>query len=356
MKDQFETKIKELVNDFAYEYDPKAWEALSKKLPKGNTGFSALAKLAGVLVIAVGALTFWMLNDSKQQQKPVLTKETKVEKINENKAAAKTQNTKTEYPVSKPNTVNSTISNQIKNQVAEQSEDTPIVPHIFTTNNAAQIAQTEQNNTLRMSTNQAPQVQSRNTLEPQQQTSFATSPCKGPKISLDADAINYEDGTPRIKVSAECNGSDIIWSANGTLQHKKSRSVELLAFKGQTYTISAQAQLDGCTSTEKIKITANEDYNLLAVNAFNPQSSNERNARFMPYALTIRDVRFELVILDPDNGAVVFKTTDAQNAWDGIDMRNGQLIAAQKAYIWKVVLQDALPNEKTTYTGTIVRI
>ena len=76
----------------------------------------------------------------------------------------------------------------------------------------------------------------------------------------------------------------------------------------------------------------------------------------MPYALTIREVRFELVILDPDNGAVVFKTSDAQNAWDGIDMRNGQLIPAQKAYIWKVVLQDALPNEKTTYTGTIVRI
>ncbi|MEY3683181.1 MAG: hypothetical protein RLZZ289_1717 [Bacteroidota bacterium] len=356
MKDQFETKIKELVNDFAYEYDPKAWEALSKKLPKGNTGLSALAKLAGVLIIAVGALTFWMLNDSKQQQKPVLAKETKVEKINVNKAVAKTQNTKTEYAVSKPNTVNSTISNQIKNQVAEQSEDTPIVPHILTTNNAAQIAQTEQNSMLRLSANQPTEVQTLYTPEPQQHTSITTSPCKGPKITLDAEAINYEDGTPRIKISADCIGSEITWSANGTLQHKKSRSVELLAFKGQTYTISAQAQLDGCMSIEKIQITANEDYNLLAVNAFNPQSRDERNASFMPYALTIRDIRFELLILDPENGAVVFKTSDAQNAWDGIDMRNGQLVPAQKAYIWKVVLQDPLPNEKTTYTGTIVRI
>jgi hypothetical protein len=32
------------------------------------------------------------------------------------------------------------------------------------------------------------------------------------------------------------------------------------------------------------------------------------------------------------------------------------MVPAQKAYIWKVVLQDALPSEKTTYSGTIVRI
>lgn len=357
MKDQFETKIKELVNDFAYEYDPKAWEALSKKLPKGNTGLSALAKLAGVLIIAAGALTFWMLNDSKQQQKPVLAKETEVEKIKVNKAIAKTQIATAENADSKNSIANSTLTNGTnKQELANQETATTIFPTVLNVTNTAQIAQTEQNSMLRLSANQPTEVQTLYTPEPQQHTSITTSPCKGPKITLDAEAINYEDGTPRIKISADCIGSEITWSANGTLQHKKSRSVELLAFKGQTYTISAQAQLDGCMSIEKIQITANEDYNLLAVNAFNPQSRDERNASFMPYALTIRDIRFELLILDPENGAVVFKTSDAQNAWDGIDMRNGQLVPAQKAYIWKVVLQDPLPNEKTTYTGTIVRI
>ena len=40
MKDQFETKIKSVVEEFSYDYDPKAWEALSKKLPQANSGFS----------------------------------------------------------------------------------------------------------------------------------------------------------------------------------------------------------------------------------------------------------------------------------------------------------------------------
>jgi len=357
MKDQFETHIKELVNDFAYEYDPKAWEALSKKLPKRNSGFSSTAKLVGVLAIALGVLTFWMLHEKDQQQNPALAKERNVQKIEDADASAQIQNVNAVKSDNSQNNINANTSEQIsEHEVVNQETVAKLLPEVFATEHVTQATPTTQIHTPRLSANQPSQVQVSIAPEKPQLSNSTTSPCKGPKISLEADAINYEDGTPRIKLTAESNGSDITWSANGALQNKKSRSVELLAFKGQTYTISAQAQLDGCVSTEKIKITANEDYNLLAVNAFNPSSSNERNARFMPYALTIREVRFELVILDPDNGAVVFKTSDAQNAWDGIDMRNGQLIPAQKAYIWKVVLQDALPNEKTTYTGTIVRI
>ncbi len=46
MKDQFEKNIKSLVEDFSYDYDPKAWEALSKQLPQAKSGFSWLGKLA----------------------------------------------------------------------------------------------------------------------------------------------------------------------------------------------------------------------------------------------------------------------------------------------------------------------
>ena len=145
-----------------------------------------------------------------------------------------------------------------------------------------------------------------------------------------------------------------LWGDMTALAEVDCQFIVVPTLRGQQ--LKEQAQLDGCSSTEKIKITANEDYNLLAVNAFNPQSRDERNAKFMPYALTIRDVRFELIVIDPDNGGIVFKTKDAQNAWDGTDQRNGQMVPAQKAYIWKVVLQDALPSEKTTYSGTIVRI
>ena len=355
MKDQFEKDIKSLVEEFSYDYDPKAWDALSKKLPKGHNGFSTLAKLAGALVIVTSALTFWLRNEEERQLKSTTQKESSP--VNSSaKTISKENHESFEQDTSK--TVN-TPHQQFSNPSMTAAVELPVSsPALIEGNEANQITQqlapTESNQSLRLNTNEAIEMRTYN--ETQILQPVANIPCKGHSITLDADAINYEDGTPRIKVNAECNACDISWSSNGTLQHKKSRSVELLAFKGQTYTISAQAQLDGCSSTEKIKITANEDYNLLAVNAFNPQSRDERNARFMPYALTIRNVRFEMLIIDPDNGAIVFRTTDAQNQWDGIDQRNGQLIPEQKAYIWKVVIQDPLPNEKSTYTGTIVRI
>ena len=98
------------------------------------------------------------------------------------------------------------------------------------------------------------------------------------------------------------------------------------------------------------------DYNLLAVNAFNPQSLDSRNSRFMPYALTIRQTPFKLIVLDPDNGGLIFESTDENNAWDGIDRRDGKLVPGNKAYIWKVVIQHPVAGEKGEYRGTIVRM
>lgn len=362
MKDQFETKIKSVVEEFSYDYDPKAWEALSKKLPKANTGFSWLGKIAVAGILSIGLLSIWYNLNPKNERSNNTARVTK----------NKTQSTEQTNQLSAPKAPKSTTPtqpnlNQNTSTIAPNNGTTHSWTHITQEVVAdpdwylAPLALRQQhtsmpivNESFNDDGGQMPQVQEHPL--PLDLPSIASTPCKGPKIVLDADAINYEDGTPRIRINAESSVAEISWSANGTLLNKKNRSVDLLAFQGQTYTITAQAQLDGCSSTEKIKITANEDYNLLAVNAFNPQSRDERNATFMPYALTIRDVRFELIVIDPDNGGIVFRTKDAQNAWDGIDQRNGQVVPAQKAYIWKVVLQDVLPSEKTTYSGTIVRI
>lgn len=367
MKDQFETKIKSVVEEFSYDYDPQAWEALSKKLPQANTGFSWMGKIAVAGILTIGLLSIWYNMSSKNEpyNNTAQVAKNKTQSSNEINPSSAQATQKSTSPTKNNANQNAPIlsANHSTNQgftaftqevvadpdwhltplaLRQQHTSMPIVSEHFNDDGG-----------------QMPLVQEHLLpldLPGQQAQRTTPTPCKGPKIVLDADAINYEDGTPRIRINAESSVAEITWSANGTLLNKKNRSVDLLAFQGQTYTITAQAQLDGCSSTEKIKITANEDYNLLAVNAFNPQSRDERNATFMPYALTIRDVRFELIVIDPDNGGVVFRTKDAQNAWDGTDQRNGQLVPAQKAYIWKVVLQDALPSEKTTYSGTIVRI
>ena len=377
MKDPFESKIKSLVEDFSYDYDPKAWEALSKKLPTANGGLSWLGKfgIASVAAIVVGIIG-WNLasnNNKKESATPAKNvasthKEAASKSASKKKTSWKCNYDGTNAIVYLKNNAGGKETTEGPNSTSEHSLKTGFGsascgewrPKQATASDYIPFSSSE--GLTLISTPLSGEIQNLNpstrqliVADPTPEIQISSN-CQGPKMSLDADAINYEDGTPRILINLESNANDISWSANGTLLNKKNRSVDLLAFKGQTYTITAEGQLDGCKSTEKIKITANEDYNLLAVNAFNPQSRDERNATFMPYALTIRELQFELLILDPENGAVIFRTSDAQNAWDGIDQRTGQMVPAQKAYIWKVVLQEALPNEKTTYSGTIVRI
>ena len=362
MKDPFESKIKSLVEDYSYDYDPKAWDALSKKLPNAKPGLSWLGKfgIASMLAVVVGIIGWSSLSSENQKpakntasQKAISTP--KKLKSNSPTLAAQTP-TKSKQQVGKP-----TLFSQPDATTAQLISCSFPAPYIDLTTSEMERSTLSTLSEINAITtplplpiiNQTTQVQMGQNNAP---TSTIPGNCQGPKITLDVDAINYEDGTPRIHVSAETMASDLNWNVNGTVINRKNKSFDLLAFKGQTYTITAEGQLDGCKSSETIRITANEDYNLLAVNAFNPQSRDERNATFMPYALTIRDVQFNMVILDPDNGAVIFKSSDAQNAWDGIDQRTGQMVPANKAFIWKVVLQETLPGEKSTYSGTIVRI
>jgi hypothetical protein len=76
----------------------------------------------------------------------------------------------------------------------------------------------------------------------------------------------------------------------------------------------------------------------------------------MPYALTVREVDFELIIIDPKDGAVVFESNDATLPWRGQDKRNGQLVEPSKTFIWRVILSNPQPGEKSEYKGTIVRL
>ncbi|MEN9742831.1 MAG: hypothetical protein RLZZ65_636 [Bacteroidota bacterium] len=363
MKDQFENRIKELVEDYSYPYDAQAWTNLSKKLPAPKSSFSWLGKLAVAAVLSTAVVALYLnfagQNTDTNTLKTEKSKQTQATPIQEEKdrltngASSDHQNTKNKtqnkeqgctfiipnveaFSRSNPENYSAIneLNNAITNGLVEASPERQIP--------VATLAQASIENTSEQSSN-IPKIE-----ENQAQ------PCNY-KIALSAEAINYESGVPVVRIHAETT-APFSWSANGTIANQKSKSIELYAWKQQTYKVSAKLSQEECNLTESIQIQQDQTYNLLAVNAFNPQSRDDRNAHFMPYALTIRDTPFELVIIDPDNGAVIFKTSDAQNAWDGIDQRSGQLVVAQKAYIWKVVLARPLAGEKNTYTGTIVRI
>jgi hypothetical protein len=175
-------------------------------------------------------------------------------------------------------------------------------------------------------------------------------------INLD-DAVTYKNGLPIINAESNSSEENVIWKVNQKVFNKTVKSTEFNLFNKGSYTITAQSKNEfGCESRDSKTIHVNEDYNLLAMSAFNPNSSDFRNNVFLPYALKERNSAFRMIVLDPDNGGVVFETTESTNPWTGIDRRDGKMVASQKAFIWKVILSNPEPGEKAEYKGTIVRV
>ena len=172
--------------------------------------------------------------------------------------------------------------------------------------------------------------------------------------------INYETGLPIISGEVQTFEETIKWKVDKVVSASSSNKAKTAAFyffkKGQFDIEVIVSNEKGCSSSETKTIIISEDYNLLAVNAFDPLSDDRRKNTFMPYALTKRNCVFSLIIIDSDNGGIVFESSDASNPWDGIDKRDGQLVNRNKAFIWKVTLNSPEKNEKSVYKGTITRI
>ena len=174
------------------------------------------------------------------------------------------------------------------------------------------------------------------------------------------DELNYETGLPIIRGEVQTFEESIKWKTDKVVSASSSNKAKTAAFyffeKGQFDLEVIVSNDKGCSSIETKTISISEDYNLLAVNAFDPLSDDRRKNTFMPYALTKRNTAFSLIIIDADNGGIIFESSDASNPWDGIDKRNGQLVNKNKAFIWKVTLTSPEKNEKAVYKGTITRI
>jgi hypothetical protein len=179
-----------------------------------------------------------------------------------------------------------------------------------------------------------------------------------PSISLNFDSeLLYENGLPVLKANVETDESKIKWTLNSKLVDALGKSIEVFGLNKGTYELSAIVSNElGCKSTESKTVRIKEDYNLLAVNTFNPNSLDIRNTTFLPVALKSRNSPFKMVIIDPNDGAIVFETSDASQPWDGIDKRDGQMVNANKVFIWKVTIKHPEASEKSEYKGTIIRI
>ena len=179
-----------------------------------------------------------------------------------------------------------------------------------------------------------------------------------PSIHLTVDdEITYKNGLPILNAEANTSEENVVWKINQKSGNKTGKNSEFNIFSKGTYTITALSKNEqGCEVSDSKTIHLNEDYNLLAMSAFNPNSADYRNNTFLPYALKERNTTFKMIILDPENGGIVFETTESTNPWTGIDRRDGKMVTAQKSFIWKVSLSNPEPGEKSEYKGTVVRV
>ena len=170
------------------------------------------------------------------------------------------------------------------------------------------------------------------------------------------DYLDFENGLPELNVQA-FSDHPIDWTLNDKNIAQKSNSENFYLFDKGSYLIKASiTDVNGCQSADQVSFYVEKNYNLLAVNAFTPNSLDQRNTSFMPYALTKRDAAFKMIIIDPSNGAVIFETMNADQPWTGINMNTGELVKENKSYVWKVVLQNPEKGESPEYMGTIVRL
>lgn len=188
--------------------------------------------------------------------------------------------------------------------------------------------------------------------------SFKVKPTPSSDFTID-DRDKYENGVPTIKMIVNSEElANYSWKIEGLKSDLSGKEVKAHLFnKGNhSVTLTSTPHDGSCPSKVSKNIQVDDDYNLMAVNSFWPQSNDPRNATFMPYALKERTTDFTMLIIDPSNGATLFETSDPTNSWAGINKGNGQLVDVNKVFIWIVRLKNPLPGEKSEYKGTIVRL
>lgn len=419
MKDGLENSFKNSLNDFELPYDAQAWESISQKLGAKKWYQASRIKWSAALVVAIGIAAYFVLPTSAERTIKEKNTKTTTRKTNPSTTATPNQgetspstqkglvdiatNPKEINPLSSPAfTPPVVVSELIPHSIPlildqmevlgltdQAIDDKEIEPtpsyngrvaiidfknrcqgetlqldadkhHERMINYAGKELHFSYNEAISLKLTEAGKVTLTANSGPYGQfEEFGSFDVNAtPTLNINSDRIlNYEDGLPKMSIQAESSEGLITWHSTNVLNTKSGKNVELMAFDKGCAIVEVQATgSNGCVAKEKEMMLIPSDYNLLAVNAFNPQSQDSRNSTFMPYALTIRQTPFKLIVLDPDNGGLVFESSDASNAWDGIDRRDGKLVPGNKAFIWKVVIQHPVQGEKGEYRGTIVRM
>ncbi len=417
MKDNFENNIKESLNGFEVPYDAAAWSAMSKRLDQtmptsGGSNLKWYLGGAATVAVIVTTVFLWPSADVEKSQRITSTSTEKVKETEDQVHTSKGTSSQssiqdastTEAPVK--NTTNGT-SNPVSFDPAPSIFDNPIdyikvkdntfmkedepansifdpiiemvAPSVPSVANICLNETTTINNTNKqeltvVGPNGITTIKGNSSLQftPDSEgiynlgfmvngifnskESFVVKPLPKADFTID-ETYNYENGVPSINLSTNSQGVAHQWSFEDQKGLNFGTETKAHFFYKGEYDISLTVTgSNSCKSTVTKSVQIDETYNLMAVNGFDPMSSDNRLNSFMPTGLAQRSVDFRMIIIDPTDGAIVFETSDVSNPWRGLDKRNGQMVSANKAYIWIVTLNNPLKGENPEYKGTIVRL
>jgi hypothetical protein len=412
---KFEENIKQSLENFEVPYDPKAWEKLSKKLDqkenksnnKSTKGFNNFLFVGVTTLIVAGIylITNYRENSkhnstsikTESENNPELKIEapkneivTQIEEISQNEVIK--VNKKQE--ITKEKTRELTQKEHIKEEKkelnghnspqTEKQNSKSVLNHIsnieipktktsYCENEAIYITNTNNFNLYLINekgrkmykipanatnkysikeTGAYEWLHEENTTKTYKAFEIIENPSSNFTISND---LEFTDGIPKLNCSTTSNAS-VQWMLNNKFITSNKEFTLAIFSKGMnTITLKIENHA-GCKSTTVKSMNVEENYNLLAVTGFEPNHYDSKRNAFIPYALTLRNTPFKMVIIDPKNDKIIFETNDSSKPWDGIDQTTDELVPQNSTYIWKVTLFKPEKNEKSEYVGKITRI
>lgn len=414
MKNNLENSIKESLESFEAPYNPDAWKAMSTKLdtvmPTSSFGTSLKWIAAASAIVVASVSTYFIFKEDGTAKQNTIQIADTTEKTTENKTntSAHESNTNTDVKSSDQsenlNVIidenvsysndeeslenNVAIDSNLENVITELNENTDsnkegnddsksdvIVPIIhmpkmsaLCSGEAVSIKNTnttdlevsgpgynkiiKANSTLNTELENAGTYTIYNSIN----NSTSTFNVKSlPKVDFTIDHENkFENGLPTIKLTST-SGSDLTWNVNNIKYQGNEIDIHMYNRGVQNITLTSKGS-NGCDNSVNKQIFNEEKYNLMAVNSFIPNDNDPRLNTFMPYALTQRNTKFTLIIIDPTDGHNVYQTNDSSQGWDGTDMRTGQQVKYETTYIWKVFIDTPERGENNEYAGNIIPI
>lgn len=173
-----------------------------------------------------------------------------------------------------------------------------------------------------------------------------------PKTRIESQMSLVDGGRPQYEFKAESSNHTAIrrW-VNGQVRQQEGDLVEDFTKKGTYEVMQVAYSAAGCTDTALKTISVNNDYNLLAPDAFTPNGDG-LNDTWLPVALKEPVYEFTLEVRDM-KGNLVFKTSNPGREWRGPENSNRNNAAAQNTFIWKAEVKYKGNSE---YYGGAVRV